>query len=212
MAPARRAASRGGVLYSRSWAASSALSDAGTFLGSAATSSHSASRDPPPAPKEHSSSLSLLRSHHIARTPCCPLSLGRRRFLPRDRLSTRRIIVRVNQPDLHRSPSFIGVLIRSRAPGSGPGHHAPRLLKRLGGCPHGGDRIFVLRRRAPSCSYREWARCRVRPRRRTRLSPGRSSRFSTATIAAALSSAGRGSAAANMLFSVTQRSHRSRAC
>jgi MFS family permease len=123
-----------------------ALIDAGTFLGSAATLVALRFREPPPAPKEHHFLHELSAGlTHIARTPVLrQLSIGLGAALLVIGFDET-IIFAVNSQSLHRSPSFIGVLMSFQGVGSVLGGvTAAPLLKRLGDVRMAGIGIFVF--------------------------------------------------------------------
>jgi MFS family permease len=123
-----------------------ALIDAGTFLGSAATLVALRFREPPPAPKEHHFLRELSAGlTHIARTPVLrQLSIGLGAALLVIGFDET-IIFAVNSQSLHRSPSFIGVLMSFQGVGSVLGGvTAAPLLKRLGDVRMAGIGIFVF--------------------------------------------------------------------
>jgi MFS family permease len=123
-----------------------ALVDAGTFLASAATLVALHFREPPPAPREHR----LLRElsaglTHIARTPVLrQLSHGVGAALLAIGFDET-LIFAVNSQSLHRSPSFIGVLMSFQGVGAVLGGlTAAPFLKRVGDVRLAGIGIFVF--------------------------------------------------------------------
>ena len=111
-----------------------ALVDAGTFLGSAATLVALRFREPPPAPKENHFLRELSAGlTHIARTPVLRyLSIGLGAALLVIGFDET-IIFAVNSQSLHRSPSFIGVLMSFQGVGSvAGGITSAALLRRIG--------------------------------------------------------------------------------
>jgi MFS family permease len=123
-----------------------ALVDAGTFLGSAATLVALRFREPPPAPKEQHFLRELSAGlTHIARTPVLrQLSIGLAAALLVIGFDET-LIFAVNSQSLHRSPSFIGVLMSFQGVGSVLGGvTAAPLLKRVGDVRLAGIGIFVF--------------------------------------------------------------------
>ena len=124
-----------------------ALVDAGTFLGSAATLVASCvSGNRPPAPKEEHFLRELSAGlTHIARTPVLrQLSIGLAAALLVIGFDET-LIFAVNAQSLHRSPSFIGVLMSFQGIGSVLGGiTAAPLLKRVGDVRLAGIGIFVF--------------------------------------------------------------------
>ena len=123
-----------------------ALVDAGTFLGSAATLVALRFREPPPAPKEQHFLRELSGGlTHIARTPVLrQLSIGVGAALLAIGFDET-IIFAVNSQSLHRSPSFIGVLMSFQGVGSVVGGlTAAPLLKRFGDLRLAGIGVFVF--------------------------------------------------------------------
>jgi MFS family permease len=123
-----------------------ALVDASTFLGSAATLVALRFREPPPAPKEEHFLRELSAGlTHIARTPVLrQLSIGVGAALLAIGFDET-IIFAVNSQSLHRSPSFIGVLMSFQGVGSVVGGlTAAPLLKRFGDLRLAGIGVFVF--------------------------------------------------------------------
>jgi len=123
-----------------------ALVDAATFLGSAATLVALRFREPPPAPKEHHFLLELSAGlTHIARTPVLRyLSIGLGAALLVIGFDET-IIFAVNSQSLHRSPSFIGVLMSFQGVGSVVGGvTSAALLRRLGDIRLAATGIFTF--------------------------------------------------------------------
>jgi MFS family permease len=123
-----------------------ALVDAGTFLASAATLVMLRFREPPPAPKEqrflHDLSAGL---RHIARTPVLrQLSVGVGAALLAIGFDET-LIFAVNSQSLHRSPSFIGVLMSFQGAGAVLGGlTAAPFLKRVGDLRLAGIGVLVF--------------------------------------------------------------------
>jgi MFS family permease len=123
-----------------------ALVDAGTFLGSAATLVALRFREPLPAPKEQHFLRELSGGLiHIARTPVLrQLSIGVGAALLAIGFDET-IIFAVNSQSLHRSPSFIGVLMSFQGVGSVVGGlTAAPLLRRFGDLRLAGIGVFVF--------------------------------------------------------------------
>ena len=123
-----------------------ALVDAATFLGSAATLVALRFREPTPAPKEHHFLLELSAGlTHIARTPVLRyLSIGLGAALLVIGFDET-IIFAVNSQSLHRSPSFIGVLMSFQGVGSVVGGvTSAALLRRLGDIRLAATGIFTF--------------------------------------------------------------------
>jgi hypothetical protein len=123
-----------------------ALVDAGTFLASAATLVALRFREPPPAPTEHRFLRELSAGlTHIARTPVLrQLSLGVGAALLAIGFDET-LIFAVNDQSLHRSPSFIGVLMSFQGVGAVVGGlTAASLLKRVGDVRLAGIGVFVF--------------------------------------------------------------------
>jgi len=123
-----------------------ALVDAGTFLGSAATLVALRFREPPAAPKEHRFLRELSAGlTHIARTPVLrQLSVGVGAALLAIGFDET-LIFAVNSQSLHRSPSFIGVLMSFQGAGAILGGlTAAPFLKRVGDVRLAGVGIFVF--------------------------------------------------------------------
>jgi hypothetical protein len=123
-----------------------ALVDAGTFLASAATLVMLRFREPPPAPKEqrflHDLSAGL---RHIARTPVLrQLSVGVGAALLAIGFDET-LIFAVNSQSLHRSPSFIGVLMSFQGAGAVLGGlTAAPFLRRVGDLRLAGLGVLVF--------------------------------------------------------------------
>jgi MFS family permease len=123
-----------------------ALVDAGTFLGSAATLVALRFREPPAAPKEQHFLRELSAGlTHIARTPVLlQLSVGVGAALLAIGFDET-LIFAVNSQSLHRSPSFIGVLMSFQGAGAVLGGlTAAPFLKRVGDVRLAGIGIFVF--------------------------------------------------------------------
>jgi MFS family permease len=123
-----------------------ALVDAGTFLASAATLVALRFHEPPPAPKEHRFLRELSAGlTHIARTPVLrQLSIGVGAALLAIGFDET-LIFAVNSQSLHRSPSFIGVLMSFQGAGAVVGGiTAAPLLRRVGDVRLAGIGIFIF--------------------------------------------------------------------
>jgi hypothetical protein len=123
-----------------------ALVDAGTFLASAATLAALRFREPAAAPKEHRFLRELSAGlTHIARTPVLrQLSVGVGAALLAIGFDET-LIFAVNSQSLHRSPSFIGVLMSFQGAGAIVGGlTAAPFLKRVGDVRLAGIGIFVF--------------------------------------------------------------------
>ena len=136
----------GAGLYAAFGGSVVALVDAGTFLGSAATLVALRFREPPSAPKEQHFLRELSAGlTHIARTPVLrQLSVGVGAALLAIGFDET-LIFAVNSQSLHRSPSFIGVLMSFQGAGAVLGGlTAAPFLKRAGDVRLAGIGIFVF--------------------------------------------------------------------
>jgi MFS family permease len=136
----------GAGLYAAFGGSVVAVVDAGTFLGSAATLVALRFREPPPAPKEHRFLRELSAGlTHIARTPVLrQLSIGVGAALLAIGFDET-LIFAVNSESLHRSPSFIGVLMSFQGAGAILGGvTAAPFLKRVGDVRLAGIGIFIF--------------------------------------------------------------------
>jgi MFS family permease len=123
-----------------------ALVDAGTFLASAATLVALRFREPPAAPREHRFLRELSAGlTHIVRTPVLrQLSVGVGAALLAIGFDET-LIFAVNSQSLHRSPSFIGVLMSFQGAGAVVGGlTAAPFLKRVGDVRLAGIGMFVF--------------------------------------------------------------------